>query len=118
MKTNRCILDLTLTRKVVLVLAMFAATLFPRGAAGAPVTVATNWPVGIAIPDGNPLGLTNTQVFSAPFTTIGSLKVSLNITGGFNGDLSVALRHESGHQGRVSSMKSSHQQHRTPMQSV
>lgn len=43
--------------------------------------------VGTAIPDGNPTGLTSTANISTLPGTITSISVTLDITGGFNGDL-------------------------------
>ncbi len=40
------------------------------------------------IPDGNPVGLTSTLTFSGVAGPINDITVTLNITGGFNGDLS------------------------------
>jgi subtilisin-like proprotein convertase family protein len=44
--------------------------------------------LGIAIPDGNPAGITRSLTFNnAPTDLISRVDVSLNISGGFNGDL-------------------------------
>lgn len=60
-----------------------------------------NYSVNSPIPDGDPTGLANVQTInSAPGMTITDLNVTLSISGsgsgGFNGDLYVALQHESG----------------------
>ncbi len=53
---------------------------------------------GNAIPDGNPAGLTDTRVISGipSWAGIASVQVSLNLSGGYNGDLYAYLRHEVG----------------------
>ena len=44
--------------------------------------------VNTAIPDGNPVGITTSQIFSIPYYGyITSVSVDLNISGGYNGDL-------------------------------
>lgn len=55
---------------------------------------------GNAIPDGNPAGLTDTRVISGipSWAEIASVQVSLNISGGYNGDLYAFLRHEVGNE--------------------
>ena len=54
----------------------------------------------VAIPDGDTVGVANTQPVSTGFTTIQSLRVNLKLegtgSGAFNGDLYVSLSHESG----------------------
>ncbi|MBI4325341.1 MAG: PEP-CTERM sorting domain-containing protein [Chloroflexi bacterium] len=54
----------------------------------------------VAIPDGDSLGVANTQSVSSSFDRIESLRVTLGIegtgSGAFNGDLHVSLSHESG----------------------
>jgi subtilisin-like proprotein convertase family protein len=56
---------------------------------------------GLIIPDGDPNGVSDTRSFSAPFTELGSVTVTLNISGpgdgGFNGDLYVTLSYGSGY---------------------
>ncbi len=51
---------------------------------------------GNVIPDANPVGLTDTRFISGipSWQVITNLEVSLNISGGFNGDLYAYLRHE------------------------
>lgn len=49
-----------------------------------------------AIPDGNPTGLGNTQNISSDITAIEDITVTLDIAGGFNGDLYVYLQHTTG----------------------
>lgn len=48
------------------------------------------------VPDGNPSGLSDAQAVDSTIASITSLKVRLKITGEFNGDLYVYLRHSSG----------------------
>ncbi|MDG2123045.1 MAG: proprotein convertase P-domain-containing protein [Verrucomicrobiales bacterium] len=64
----------------------------------APAAVIETYPfaVGLAVPDGNPSGLANVQNISGTIDTITSLKVSLNVTTQFNGDLYAYVTHGSG----------------------
>ena len=48
----------------------------------------------LAIPDGQPAGVSDVQTISSSVSQIGSLLVSLNITGDFNGDLYCYLEHD------------------------
>ncbi len=48
------------------------------------------------IPDGSALGLNDQRLISTTSTILLSLSVTLNLTGGFNGDLYVQLTHDSG----------------------
>ena len=50
----------------------------------------------LAIADGNSSGVSDVRSVSSAVTAIGSLTVSLNISGEFNGDLYAYLRHDSG----------------------
>jgi len=50
----------------------------------------------LAIADGNSSGVSDLRQLSSSVTAIGSLTVSLNISGEFNGDLYAYLRHDSG----------------------
>src|SRR5206468_1563155 len=50
----------------------------------------------LAIADGNASGVSDLRQSSSSITAIGSLTVSLNISGEFNGDLYAYLRHDSG----------------------
>ncbi|MES2658777.1 MAG: proprotein convertase P-domain-containing protein [Verrucomicrobiota bacterium] len=55
------------------------------------------WTVTTAIPDNDPVGLTNTQNVSATgLTSITGITVDLTFTGGWNGDLYAYLVHGSG----------------------
>ena len=59
---------------------MLAASAFAQ-------TFTTNRTVNVAIPDNDPSGLANSFNLSGLAGTISDLTVSLNITGGYNGDL-------------------------------
>lgn len=52
--------------------------------------------LGIAVPDGNPSGLANNQLVDGSIVSIDSVKVSLNVTTTFNGDLYAYVTHGSG----------------------
>jgi hypothetical protein len=65
------------------------------GAARAAVEFGGDWTVNTAIPDGNPVGIANSQTFSDPFNGyITSVNVELNISGGNNGDLFGYLQYQ------------------------
>ena len=49
-----------------------------------------------AVPDGNPAGLIDGRTISSAITSISSITVGLNISGGYNGDLYITLQHSSG----------------------
>ena len=49
--------------------------------------VTTNLAVNTAVLDGNPSGVASTMQISGVFGSVSNVQVSLNITGGFNGDL-------------------------------
>src|SRR5512147_1908086 len=61
-----------------------------------------NWNIGVALPDANPVGWSDTRTLSLgtlpPGTTteIVDVNVHLNISGGYNGDLYGYLVHSSG----------------------
>src|SRR5919109_903297 len=50
----------------------------------------------LAIADGNASGVSDARTVSSAISAIGSLTVSLDISGQFNGDLYAYLRHDSG----------------------
>ena len=56
----------------------------------------TNFPVNLAVPDDNPVGLASTVTVSTPIQVLTNLQVTLNITNGWNGDLYAYLVHDSG----------------------
>jgi len=80
------------------ILAAGVVTLLTVSAAQAQVTVTntSSTSVGTAIPDGNPTGVSSSTTFSGILGTITSVSVSLDITGGFNGDLYAYLVGPSG----------------------
>ena len=59
--------------------------------------VLTNEAVNIRIPDGSPVGRANSMTITTPIEVITDLHVSLQVSGGFNGDLFAYLVHDSGH---------------------
>src|SRR5882762_2247429 len=66
------------------------------GAVAASAQTTTNFPVATAIPDGSTPGLASFKTVSTPITSITNLKVTLKITGTYNGDLYCYLTHGSG----------------------
>ena len=65
--------------------------------ASAQTTTLTNFPVGMMIPDDSPAGLASAKIVSTPITYLTGLKVTLKVSGTFNGDLYCYLTHGSGH---------------------
>lgn len=56
--------------------------------AGAAIVLNDNWTVNTAIPEGNPVGITEYQTFqNLPDNPITDVSVILNISGGYNGNL-------------------------------
>ncbi len=80
-------------------LAMFALALLFLPYADAQVT-SLYWTIGAPIPDGSAVGMANSQVVNDSGLTIGSLRVTLEITGRLgaasNGDLYATLVHDTG----------------------
>ena len=66
-------------------------------AAAQPMTTTTNFTVEAMVPDGDMSGLASVQTISTPITNLTGLKVSLKLTGTWNGDLYCFLTHSSGH---------------------
>src|ERR1051326_4514026 len=66
------------------------------GAVAASAQTTTNFPVATAIPDGSTPGLASFKAVSTPITSITNLKVTLKISGTYNGDLYCYLTHGSG----------------------
>src|ERR1051325_6972780 len=66
------------------------------GAVTASAQTTTNFSVATAIPDGSTPGLASFKSVSTPITSITNLKVTLKITGTYNGDLYCYLTHGSG----------------------
>jgi subtilisin-like proprotein convertase family protein len=60
------------------------------------LTTTTNYLVNLPVPDNSPSGLVSSKDFSSPITRLGSVNVTLNISGNFNGDLFGYLSHDSG----------------------
>ncbi|TAL04463.1 MAG: DUF5011 domain-containing protein, partial [Verrucomicrobia bacterium] len=60
-------------------------------------TLTTNFVVGAGIPDASPSGVASAKTISTPIASITGLKVSLKLSGTFNGDLYCYLTHSSGH---------------------
>jgi len=48
---------------------------------------------GLAIPDNDANGVSDTETFSSSITSITNVQISLDISGGFNGDMYAYLRH-------------------------
>src|SRR6266478_22282 len=67
------------------------------GAYGQTMTTTTNFSVNAAIPDAVPSGLASAKIVSTPIAYISGLKVSLKLTGTWNGDLYCYLTHSSGY---------------------
>ena len=61
------------------------------------LTAATNDIVNLRIPDGSPVGLVSSVNLASPIERVTDVNVTLNISGGFNGDLHAYLVHDSGH---------------------
>jgi subtilisin-like proprotein convertase family protein len=80
--------------RLLCVLCGFAASPF---AAASTTWNGPTWNVSTAIPDNNDVGLTSTQTVSAAgITQIENVTVTINLTGGWNGDLYAYLVHGSG----------------------
>jgi subtilisin-like proprotein convertase family protein len=80
-------------------LGLCASVLAAGSALASPPTfnVSQNYNIGLAIPDNDPTGLAVTESFSAlGISSISQLTVSLDITGGANGDFYAYLQHGSG----------------------
>jgi subtilisin-like proprotein convertase family protein len=60
------------------------------------IVFSTNWSPNVAVPDANPAGLADARTISGLTGTISDVNVTLNLTGGFNGDLYAYLTHGSG----------------------
>ncbi|MBE2284094.1 MAG: PEP-CTERM sorting domain-containing protein [Prosthecobacter sp.] len=60
-------------------------------------TVVYDYTVGTAVPDGSIVGWSDTRAVSGLTGVIQAVEVSLNITGGYNGDLFAQLVHDSGY---------------------
>jgi subtilisin-like proprotein convertase family protein len=80
--------------KAILMMALLVAAGPPllRAQTTETYTFTTNWDV----PDGDPAGLADVRTLNSAIGTITSLKVQLQVTGEYNGDLYAYLRHSSG----------------------
>jgi subtilisin-like proprotein convertase family protein len=58
-----------------------------------PFTVSSSYATSLAIPDNDPNGVADTEIFGLAGYTITGLQVSLDISGGYNGDYYAYLRH-------------------------
>lgn len=65
-------------------------------ASGITMTDTESYTVNTAIRDNDLNGLADTQTFLSPIKSIDSIQVTLDISGGFNGDLYIYLTHGSG----------------------
>ena len=70
--------------------------LLTAAAASASVTITHVFPSGLAVPDNNITGLADSRVISGQSGPIQQLTVSLELSGGWNGDLYAHLVHETG----------------------
>ena len=61
------------------------------------VTTTTNFTVGAMVPDADASGLASAQIISTPITSVTGLKVTLKVSGTWNGDLYCFLTHGTGH---------------------
>jgi subtilisin-like proprotein convertase family protein len=64
--------------------------------AEAALTYTASWSTTAVIPDNNLIGWTNTRTVTTAMTAITSVDVSLQISGGWNGDLYAYLVHDTG----------------------
>ncbi len=74
-----------------------AALALGFAASAQPITTATNFTVGAMIPDGDPSGLASVGTISTPIASITGLKVTVKLSGPWNGDLYCFLTHGAGH---------------------
>jgi subtilisin-like proprotein convertase family protein len=62
----------------------------------AATTISDTWIVNHTVPDNNPIGLSDTRILVSEVTSIESVEVSLDLFGGWAGDLYAYLSHGSG----------------------
>jgi len=73
-----------------------ALALAPAGPAWAgPITQSASYSTGVVIPDDDLSGVADTETFSSAIQSITDLQVSLNISGGYDGDFYAYLTHGS-----------------------
>src|SRR5207245_1018581 len=78
-------------------LLLLVSTLFHLQGALAQSSSSASYSVNSPIPDNDASGLSSTVMFASPqISSIETMNVTLNITGGFNGDLYAYLTHGSG----------------------
>jgi subtilisin-like proprotein convertase family protein len=77
-------------------MAMTAAMALVAGVARAQITNSFSFNVNEAVPDGNALGLTVETNLTVPGGLISSVTLSLNLLGGYNGDIYAYLRGPNG----------------------
>ena len=65
-------------------------------ASGQTVTTTTNFIVNAIVPDGDASGLASVQTIASPITSVTGLKVALQLSGTWNGDLYCFLAHSTG----------------------
>ena len=73
-------------------LAAFAALLTPAAQAN-PITDSASYSLNTTIPDNNLIGVADTHAFATTILSITSVQVTLDISGGFNGDYYAYLSH-------------------------
>ena len=74
-------------------LCRFQVVVTPVGALSATASETVN----VRIPDGSPLGLASSLGIASPIERITNVTVTLNLSGGFNGDFHAYLVHDSGY---------------------
>lgn len=80
--------------RIFCVLSSFALS---PSAYGSTTWIGPTWSVSTLIPDNDQIGITKTQTISVPeITEIESVTVTINLSGGWNGDLYAYLVHDSG----------------------
>ena len=73
-----------------------AAALGTRAVWALPITDSASYTVNTFVPDNDLNGLADTRTFSSSIDTITGLRVSLSLSGGFNGDLYAYITHGTG----------------------
>jgi subtilisin-like proprotein convertase family protein len=66
-----------------------------RPTSAGPITQSATYSTGVVIPDNDLNGVADTETFSSPIQSITDLQVSLNISGGYDGDFYAYLTHGS-----------------------
>ncbi|MEI6195118.1 MAG: PEP-CTERM sorting domain-containing protein [Verrucomicrobiota bacterium] len=82
--------------KIILLLTVAMAALFAvarQPALALPITVSSSYVTALVIPDNNATGVAETENFGLAGYAITSLQLSLQISGGYNGDYYAYLRH-------------------------